>query len=176
MTNTPRSAISAMVVLAVTVVASPSSAAGPQTRIRGANARLDAVISDAVARSQTFRGLVDTILLTDGIVYIVEGECGQGVRACLLPAVTIAGDNRLLRIVVDARKSDEELMGSIGHELQHAIELLSDKGIRSSTAAILRIRKACSGCGLRFETDAALKAGDAVRADLQRTGPPEHQK
>jgi hypothetical protein len=168
MTNTTRSAIAGIVVLAVTVVASPSPAAAPQTRIRGANARLDAVISEAVSRSQTFRRLVDTILMTDGIVYVVEGECGQGVRACLLPAVTIAGDNRLLRIVVDARKSDQDLMGSIGHELQHAIELLSDKGIRSSTAAILRVRKMCSACGLRFETDAALKAGDAVRAELSK--------
>jgi hypothetical protein len=159
MTNTTRSAIAGIVVLAVTVVASPSPAAAPQTRIRGANARLDAVISEAVSRSQTFRGLVDTILRTDGIVYV---------GACLLPAVTIAGDNRLLRIVVDAGKSDQDLMGSIGHELQHAIELLSDKGIRSSTAAILRVRKMCSACGLRFETDAALKAGDAVRAELSK--------
>ena len=174
MTNATRSATAGIVVLAVTVVASPSSAGAPQTRVRGADARLDAVISGAAARSQTFRRLVDTILMTDGIVYVVEGTCGQGVRACLLPAVTIAGENRLLRIVVDPRKSDEELMGSIGHELQHAIELLSDKGIRSSTAAILRIRKMCSACGLRFETDAAVKAGDAVRAELQETAASEH--
>lgn len=170
MTRATRGAITGILVLGIGVAAAPLSAAAQQTRIRGANGRLDAVISGAIGRSQTFRGLVDTLEMTDGIVYVVEGNCGQGVRACLLPSVTIAGPNRLLRIVVDSRKSDEDLMGSIGHELQHAVELLDDRGIRSSTAAILRLRKMCSGCGFRYETDAAVRAGDAVRAELQKIG------
>jgi hypothetical protein len=79
--------------------------------------------------------------------------------------VTIAGPNRLLRIAVDPRKSDEDLIGTIGHELQHAIEVLSDHYVRSSSAAILRLKEICSACGSRYETDAAVKAGDAVRAE-----------
>jgi hypothetical protein len=159
----------------VVVVAGQPSATTARTRVRGANARLDAVIAEAVTRSQTFRGLVDTILTTDGIVYVAEGECGQGVRACLLAMVTIAGPNRLLRIAVDPRKSDEDLIGTIGHELQHAIEVLSDHYVRSSSAAILRLKEICSACGSRYETDAAVKAGDAVRAELQKTKSSAHQ-
>ena len=40
------------------------------------------------------------------------GQCGHGVRACLLPMMTMAGPNRVLRILVDQRKSDRDLMGS----------------------------------------------------------------
>jgi hypothetical protein len=89
--------------------------------------------------------------------------------------VTIAGPNRLLRIAVDPRKSDEDLIGTIGHELQHAIEVLSDHYVRSSSAAILRLKEICSACGSRYETDAAVKAGDAVRAELQKTESFPHQ-
>ena len=187
MTKTTRSGISTTVVIAVllsgsaaagsnvSIVAGRSSDTAFRTRVRGANARLDAVIAEAITRSQTFRRLVDRIVATDGIVYIAEGECGQGVRACLLTTVTIAGPNRLLRIAVDPRKSDEELIGSIGHELQHALEVLSNHYVRSSSAAILRLKEMCSACGLRFETDAAVRAGDAIRAELHDAEPAAHQ-
>lgn len=39
--------------------------------------------------------LVELINATDGILYVVEGECGHGVRACLLPTMTMAGPNRV---------------------------------------------------------------------------------
>jgi hypothetical protein len=43
-----------------------------------------------------------------------------------------------LRILVDLRKAeDAELMASIGHELQHAIEVLTDRTITSDGAIYL---------------------------------------
>jgi hypothetical protein len=126
-----------------------------------------AVINEAAARSMTFRGLVDRIGRTDGIVYIAEGRCGHGVQACLLDSMTIAGPNRVLRILVDRQKSDRDLMGSIGHELQHAIEVLSHPSVRTYSAMILLFKEMCGECGRRFETDAAIQAGRDVRADLR---------
>jgi hypothetical protein len=41
-------------------------------------------------------------------------------------AVTKAGANRMLRVKVDTRKADWDLMGSIGHELRHTIEVLNN--------------------------------------------------
>ena len=185
MAKTHRATLAALVmtVLACTSAAAASNVAGdvdvssgavPLIRVRGATARLDEVISGAVARSATFRGLLDSIVTTDGIVYIVEGQCPQGVRACLLTFVAIAGPYRLLRIVVDPRKSDDDLMGSIGHELQHAIEVLSNHYIRTSAAATLRLKQICNVCGPRFETKAAVKAGDTIRAELRNTEPFAH--
>ena len=135
-----------------------------------------AVINEAVAQSETFRGLVDRISTTDGIVYVAEGQCGHGVRACLLDTMTIAGPNRVLRILVDPRKVDRDLMGSIGHELQHAMEVLSHPYIRSYGAMILLFKKMCDGCGRRFETDAAIATGNAVRAELRNSAATERRE
>jgi hypothetical protein len=128
-----------------------------------------AVINEAAARSTTFRGLVDQIGRTDGIVYVAEGQCGNGVRACLLLTLTLMGPNRVLRILVDPKKEDCELMRSIGHELQHAVEVLGHRTVRSGSAMTLLYNKEASKEGGHFETDAAIKAGDAVHAELRES-------
>jgi len=150
-------------------VASQPSIMAPDARLRGVSARVMAVINEAAAQSETFRALVDRISTTDGIVYVAEGQCGHGVQACLLVTMTIAGPNRILRILVDPRKSDRDLMGSIGHELQHAVEVLSHRSVRNYSAMILLFKETCDGCGRRFETDAAIRAGNAVREELQES-------
>ena len=142
----------------------------PQPNAKASTGRVGQ--NDAAARSQSFRALVAQIGTTDGIVYVAEGQCGHGVRACLLLTMTTMGDNRVLRILVDPRKSDLDLMGSIGHELQHAMEVLSHRSVRSYSAMILLFKKSCVGCARRFETDAAIAAGVAVRRELlESVGP-----
>ena len=70
---------------------------------------------------------------TDGLVYILEGGCGQGVRACLHMSVSVSGPNRLLRILVTPRRAAGcELLVAIGHELQHALEALRNPNIKTS--------------------------------------------
>jgi hypothetical protein len=155
------------------VTESTAAAAGqppqmaPDARVRGASARLVAIISTAAAQSETFRQLVDQINHTDGMVYVVEGDCGSGVRACLLLTVTLMGPYRLLRILVDRETSDSDLMASIGHELQHAVEVLNYRSVRTSSEMILLYRRICDICNRSaFETNAAIRAGNAVRTEL----------
>jgi len=149
------------------VAATPPSITDSHARVRGVGPRVSAVVKEAAAQSKTFRGLVDRIGSTDGIVYVSEGRCGHGVWACLSNTMTMAGPNRVLRILVDPRKSDRELMASVGHELQHAVEVLTNPTVRSTEAIVVLFQQMCGGCGLRFETDAAIGAGDAVRGELQ---------
>jgi hypothetical protein len=57
-------------------------------------------------------------------------------------------------------------MGSIGHELQHAVEVLSTPDV-TDTATMYRFyeregRRVFGG----FETEAAIRAGQNVRAEL----------
>src|SRR5262245_7941285 len=104
--------------------AGQSSQMAPDARVRGVSARVVAIIDAAAAQSETFRRLVDQINHTDGMVYVAEGDCGSGVRACLLLTMTLMGPYRLLRILVD-RETDSDLIASIGHELQHALEVLT---------------------------------------------------
>jgi hypothetical protein len=138
------------------------------TRVRTNSPVVARLIQEATQRSATFRTLVDTIHASDGIVYVNEGDCGHGVRACLVD-VTAAGSNRILRIQLDTRKADWDLMGSIGHELRHAVEVLGDPTVTSKGAMYFfynRIGR--RGTKSSFETEAAVAAGNAVRSEVRR--------
>ena len=85
--------MSVVCVAAVQVVTAQDTA--PVPRVRSNSARIVDAIARGVERSATFRGLVDTIDATDGLVFVEEGRCGHsGIRACLLLSVTIAGPHR----------------------------------------------------------------------------------
>jgi hypothetical protein len=137
-------------------------------RVRTNSAVVATLIQEATQRSATFRSLVETIHVSDGIVYVNEGDCGHGVRACLAD-VKAAGPNRILRIQVDTRKADWDLMGSIGHELRHAVEVLGDPAITSNAAMyFFYTRTGRRGTATSFETQAAVEAGHAVRGEVRQ--------
>ena len=128
-----------------------------------------ALLLEAPKRSATFRRLVEAIDASDGIVYIERGTCLHGVKACLAMTVVVSGSNRILRILVDTGRSDEALLASIGHELQHAAEALSDPHVTTNMRIYYffdRIGPTGSG---RFETHAAIQAGLDVEAELRAT-------
>jgi hypothetical protein len=103
-------------------VEAPSST----SRVRSDDSALVALIDQARLGSETFRRLLTTIQASDGIVYVEPGECSHGVRACLKMWMQVSGPNRFVRIVINRSKADRDVdvMGSLGHELQHAIEVL----------------------------------------------------
>jgi len=86
------------------------------------------VIATASQQSVTFRRLVDAINASESIVYIEPGMCKHHVRACLVN-VTSAGRYRSLFVNVDITKAKRKLIASIGHELRHAIDMLSERGV-----------------------------------------------
>ena len=140
----------------------------PGSGIRTGSPVLKTLIRDASERSQTFRGLVAAIEATDGLVYLRVGKCGR-LRACFLHQITVAGPYRVLNIIVDAQHHDLSLMGAIGHELQHALEVLGDAQIRTDVALFAFYR--LHGLKMKgvIETRAAIAAGDAVRDEIRRS-------
>jgi hypothetical protein len=140
----------------------------PISRVRSDNPVVLRAIREGADRSATFRSLVETVNSSDGIVWVQEGRCGHSVRACLVLSITMAGPNRLLRILVDTRRSDHDLIGSIGHELRHALEVLGDATVNSDGAIYLLYRRIGETSGDRFETEAAIHAGNVIRAELRR--------
>jgi hypothetical protein len=141
------------------------------TRVRSEDPALSALVSEASRRSISFRRLVTAIEATDGLVYVESGHCSHDGLACLPLSVTLAGPYRLLHIVIDRRsQNDEEVMASIGHELQHAIELLGERRIKSGAAIYHFYRGSGRGymIGDAFETNAAIAAGDAVRTEVNK--------
>jgi hypothetical protein len=137
-------------------------------RLRAVGPTLAAIVTDATARSATFRQLAHAISLTDGIVYVEDGDCGHDVRACLA-AVTTAGANRIVRVRVDADSADWNLMGSIGHELQHAVEVLGSPMVTNTKALFVFYQRYGIRSGSVFETAAAVRAGNDVRAEVRRS-------
>ena len=177
MTKTARKVMVGMAIAMGTVGASRAEAADRELgtpdapvvmRVRTNTLALATLVQRATERSITFRSLVETISASDGIVYVNEGECGHGVRACLV-AVSAAGPNRILWVKVDTRKADWDIMGSIGHELRHAVEVLEDPTVTSNAAMyFFYSRRGRRGTTSSFETEAAVQAGHAVRTEVRR--------
>ena len=139
-----------------------------RARVRTESEILATLIREGSERSQTFLALVAAIEATDGLIYLRVGTCGR-LRACLLHHVAVAGPNRVLNILVNARDVDLSLISPIGHELQHALEVLGDPDITTDTA-IMAFYKA-RGVVMKgvIETRTAIAIGDAVRAEVRRS-------
>ena len=136
------------------------------SHVRSTNPAILSLIAAAIERSVTFRRLVQDIDASDSYVYVDEGNCGRGVRACFT-RVTASGPRRFMWVSVDTHKADSDLMGSIGHELRHTLEIIADPSVRSDAARFFlyeRIGRRRSG-GVR-ETQAATDAGDTVRWEI----------
>jgi hypothetical protein len=146
------------------------AAPGQETsdHVRTGNAAIATLIQHASERSVTFRGLLNTINASDGIVFIEEGVCGHGMKACFVN-VTMAGRHRMLWVMVRPRGNDCEIMGLIGHELRHTVEVLSEPTVTGTAAMYFFYTKlANAGSSPAFETLAALGTGDAVSTEVRQ--------
>jgi len=159
-----------MVVASALVVHGPARAhqeAARIARVRSDVPMINAAITRGNLRSPTFRRLFETIGNSDGIIYVQEGYCGISIRSCLQLWVGVAGPNRFLRIRVSTRKAPGcELVASIGHELQHAIEVLSNPKIRDSLGMFRLFDLNGRTSYGTYETDAALEVGLAIEREI----------
>jgi len=138
-------------------------------RVRSHHPGIASLIERAAERSKTFRGLVAAINTSNGLVYVEEGQCGRHVVKSCVAAVTQTATTRILVVKVDIRNADSELMGLIGHELRHAIEILGDPSVADATSMyFLYQRIGRLGAYTAFETQAAVQAGHAVRAEVSK--------
>ena len=133
--------------------------------VRSSSAQIIALLRDGVRDSATLLRLVATLDMMDGIVYIEPGTCRRGadrLPACLVNEIVAAGGRRYLRILVNVKKDRVDLTGSLGHELEHAVEVLTESSV-TSTASLLAFYQGDGRNGARsFETSAAVDAGLAV--------------
>ena len=130
-------------------------------RVRSEDPSIAVVIASATDRSATFKQLMVMIQATDGVVYVEEGRCGFGVLSCLWLSVTVSGPFRVLRVRVDRRRrgADCDLMASIGHELKHAIEVLSEPHVTDVPSMYSFLERQGRNGLDRFETQAAFRVG-----------------
>jgi len=156
-------------------LALPASAGGDESvaatvrrQVRSHNATIVKIIEQASGQSETFRSLIGMINAGNGIVYVENGPCLGNMQACLVTVTPARANHRVLHVRVDVVKAGEDLVGSIGHELYHATEILGSPAVTSGDAMFSmysRIGYAVPGGG--FETSAAVKAGNAVRKEMR---------
>lgn len=136
------------------------------SRVRTDHPVLATLIERAALQSATVRALMERIHRTNGIVYVLLGRCGRSVQACLPYTMTLAGDSRILKVIVGRLEPDADAIASIAHELQHAVEVLEEPAIRTGASMYLYYLSNGSKRGDVFETPAAVAVGRITRQEI----------
>ena len=138
------------------------------THVRGTTTRMSEMLRDAIKRSPTFAALVKAIDATDVIVHVEEvPQLPAGVDG-RLAFVHAAGGVRYLRAQVLMGRGSIDTMATVGHELQHALEVATQPTVRdvaSFAALYMRIGDQPTRSD-RFDTAAAREAGRRVRNEM----------
>jgi hypothetical protein len=174
MTNSTRRLIAAVVVMVGLITVSKSidgveRGAEELSRVRSTSPVIRRLLQQGLEHSPTFRGLSEKISATNGLVFVEAGKCSRGVRACVT-SLTTAGSKWIVWIRVDASRSDAEVLESIAHELQHAVEVLSEATAVNNATLYMTL----SRIGIRrdngvFETAEAVRVGMIVRDEVARS-------
>lgn len=159
------------ILLLVTTVVTFGTASSPRLpeypHVRAMDRRIRSLIEEAVRRSVTFARLYSRLQETDVILF-VEPSCelrkalsGRLVFVSATPLV------RYLRADIRADLPRTEMISTIAHEMQHALEIAYAAGVRDESALAGLYRH----IGLRehkqtFDTELAQEVARRVRREL----------
>jgi hypothetical protein len=155
------------VVLSSPLLAADTRVGGP--RIRPQDARGVQVVQEGVARSTTFKSLVDRIESSNVIVYIAVNPGLKSSLSGALTWMTRAGDFRYVRASISTELTFDQMIATVAHELQHAVEVIEDESVndeRSLVALYRRIGEPSRATSSGWETTNAQQTGYLVRREL----------
>ncbi|MDP2320171.1 MAG: hypothetical protein Q8O42_12640 [Acidobacteriota bacterium] len=138
-------------------------------RIRPQDARSTQLLRAGMARSDTFRALVERLEASNVFVYVSVSPLIKSSLAGQLTWMTQAGPYRYLRATLNAGLGTDQQIATLGHELQHAVEVLDDElvvGEKSLVALYRRIGQPSRAANSGWETVAAQETGYRVRREL----------
>jgi hypothetical protein len=153
------------------LVALPSDAASSRenAHVRPVHPELAKLIEEGAAQSATLRSLIEQLQRTDVVALIefdnlnLPSDLAGGLRF-----ITKAGSLRLLRVSIRRTLSRRLMLVTIGHELQHALEIAAAPQVVDEESLHAFYRKLDRGSPAdRFDTNGARRAGDFVDMDLQ---------
>lgn len=148
----------------------------PSTGVRPIGGPIATLVTSGAERSPTFRSLLRELDGTGWIVFVQTGSCRlPRVKGCLLHHVGVFEGRPSLRIVLsDTGWADDEVIATIGHELQHAAEVVGDPRIKEGPD-IRELYRRIGYVSMRmhggqlYETRRAMRAGSKVLAELRST-------
>ncbi len=120
----------------------------PDRHVRGVGALIRTLLDDGAHRSLTFARLLDRIERSDVIVYVEAAPALPISLAGRLMLAACAHGQRYLRIQIAPAGLPEEMIATLGHELQHAVEVADSPDVRDDRAlADLYRRIGAAGSG-----------------------------
>ena len=161
--------------LAGCLIATSAFAIGPdeswrEARIRPQDPRLVELLRAGVARSATFRDIVNRLEAGKVIVYVSLSPTLRSGIAGKLTWISSAGAYRYVKATINADQMADQMIATLAHELQHALEVSADDTVvdqRSLLGLYKRIgRPSLSGESAGWETTAAQQTGLQVRREL----------
>lgn len=164
-----------LVVLCLTLTSSaiassdPAAVEGGGPRLRLQDPRISELLRAGMARSATLRSLVERIEAGNVIVYVAVNPLLRSSLSGSLTWMTRAGPFRYVRASLSRDLTPNQMIATLAHELQHAIEVVNDETVRdegSFVALYRRIGHRSQGVRLGWETIAAQQAGYQVRREL----------
>ena len=156
--------------IATTAFAADQDSSWREARVRPQDPRLANLLRAGVARSATFRALVDRLEAGNVFVYVSFSNTLKSGLAGKLTWMTKAGNFRYLKATINIEQNPDQMIATLAHELQHALEVSADEDVtdqRSLIALYKRIgRPSWSGQTASWETEAAQDTGYQVRREL----------
>ena len=158
--------------LLAVVLTSPAFAGIPDggQKLRPQDPRLIQAIKEGVARSTTFKALVDRIEAGDVIVYVAINPLIKSSLSGALTWMTRAGEFRYVRASIAPDVPFDQMIAAVAHELHHAVEVIEDASVVDEKSLVEMYRKiglpsrAAGPSG--WETVAAQRTGTQVRREL----------
>jgi hypothetical protein len=156
-------------------VAHAQDDAATASHVRGTDEASATLIRDLVARSATGRELVDRLDRSDLVVYVRRRLFTTGTVTGRIGFVRGDCRQRYVAIEIAAPRNYVDELSSLGHELQHAVEIAGEGGVCDATAlAELYTRigdpvERWGGMADTFETRTAAETGFRVRRELLQT-------
>jgi hypothetical protein len=150
------------------LVSQPAAAQDVGSRLRTEEPQIRALIAEGVAKSPTFAALAAALDQTDVIVH-VRSSLLDRIRGRIPHTVIVASGNRYVRIQIMTTGTDNQIIGVLAHEMQHAMEIAQAPAVGRSQTVEDLFRRIGYRLGVNYETDAATEIGRKVRNEVCAT-------
>jgi len=158
------------VTLSTRATAAPTDVKTGGPHIRPMDTRMTALLQEGILRSSSLRALVERIESSNGYVYVGLDHLMKQYLAGRLTWMGQAHEFRYLRASINFDLSADQVIATLAHELQHAVEVIDDQSVvdeRSLVALYRRIGKPSRmELNSGWETAAAQAKGYQVRREL----------
>lgn len=150
----------------------PGDASDVLARIRPTGPHAAATLERGLRFCPTVRALVEQLERSDLIVYVICERRPPGRSDASIQLVHATTEFRFVQIAIDIELALPQRLALLAHELQHALEVAGNPGIRDRASFLQYYEQ----IGVRhldpkaLDTEAARQTGERVRQELVKAG------